>query len=68
MANPLGKLPGSVWSIPTQPLRVPAELGVDHFAAFPMEWPRRITLGLVAVGDLHRVRRRTAAGRASDPR
>jgi DNA modification methylase len=43
--NPLGKLPGSVWSIPTQPLRVPAELGVDHFAAFPMEWPRRIIRG-----------------------
>jgi hypothetical protein len=40
--NPLGKLPGSVWSIPTQPLTVPAHLGVDHFAAFPMEWPRRI--------------------------
>jgi DNA modification methylase len=39
--NPLGKLPGSVWTIPTQPLRVPPELGIDHFAAFPMEWPRR---------------------------
>lgn len=45
MANPLGKLPGSVWEIATQPLRVPAELGVDHFAAFPMEWPRRIIQG-----------------------
>jgi DNA modification methylase len=44
-ANPLGKLPGSVWTIATQPLRVPAELGVDHFAAYPMEWPRRIILG-----------------------
>jgi DNA modification methylase len=43
--NPLGKLPGSVWTIPTQPLRVPAELGIDHFAAFPMEWPRRIIRG-----------------------
>ena len=41
----LGKLPGSVWTIPTQPLRVPPELGVDHFAAFPMEWPRRIIRG-----------------------
>lgn len=40
--NPLGKLPGSVWTVPTQPLRVPEHLGVDHFAAFPMEWPRRI--------------------------
>jgi hypothetical protein len=43
--NPLGKLPGSVWTVPTQPLNVPAELGVDHFAAFPMEWPRRLILG-----------------------
>jgi hypothetical protein len=24
---------------------VPAELGIDHFAAFPMEWPRRIIRG-----------------------
>jgi site-specific DNA-methyltransferase (cytosine-N4-specific) len=40
--NPLGKLPGSVWTIPTQPLVVPESLGVDHFAAFPTEWPRRI--------------------------
>ena len=30
--NPLGKLPGSVWEIPSQPLQVPPELGVDHFA------------------------------------
>lgn len=43
--NPLGKLPGSVWEIATQPLTVPAHLGVDHFAAFPVEWPRRIILG-----------------------
>ena len=43
--NPLGKLPGSVWSIPSQPLTVPAHLGVDHFAAFPMEWPRRLIQG-----------------------
>ncbi len=40
--NPLGRLPGSVWEIATQPLSVPPGLGVDHFAAFPMEWPRRI--------------------------
>ena len=45
MFNPLGKLPGSVWSVPTQPLTVPPMLGVDHFAAFPMEWPRRIIKG-----------------------
>lgn len=43
--NPLGKLPGSVWTIATQPLIVPEHLGVDHFAAFPMEWPRRIIRG-----------------------
>jgi DNA modification methylase len=43
--NPLGKLPGSVWTIPTEPLRVPDHLGVDHFAAFPSEWPRRLILG-----------------------
>jgi len=43
--NPLGKIPGSVWTIPTQPLTVPAHLGIDHFAAFPMEWPRRIIRG-----------------------
>ena len=48
--NPLGKLPGSVWSIPTQPLRVPPHLGIDHFAAFPMEWPRRIIQGWSPAG------------------
>jgi DNA modification methylase len=45
MGKPLGKLPGSVWSVPTQSLTVPESLGVDHFAAFPMEWPRRIITG-----------------------
>jgi DNA modification methylase len=48
--NPLGKLPGSVWSISSQPLSVPPELGVDHFAAFPMEWPRRLTAGWSPAG------------------
>lgn len=43
--NPLGKIPGSVWSIPSQPLKVPARLGVKHYAAFPMEWPRRLIRG-----------------------
>lgn len=43
--NPLGKLPGSVWTVPTEPLTVPSELGVDHFAAFPTEFPRRIIAG-----------------------
>lgn len=40
--HPLGKLPDSVWSIATQPLVVPEWLDVDHFAAFPTEWPRRL--------------------------
>lgn len=40
--NPLGKPPGSVWSVATDPLVVPDELGVDHDAPFPMEFPRRL--------------------------
>jgi DNA modification methylase len=48
--NSLGKLPGSVWSIPSQPLTVPTELGVDHFAAFPMAWPRRLIGGWSPAG------------------
>lgn len=48
--NPLGKLPGSVWTIPSEPLIIPAAVQAhyrlpDHFAAFPQEWPRRIILG-----------------------
>ena len=48
--NPLGKLPGSVWRVPSEPLTVPAELNVDHFAAFPTEWPRRIISGWCPTG------------------
>jgi DNA modification methylase len=44
-AHPLGKLPGSVWDIPSQPLTVPARLGVDHFAAYPFALVRPIILG-----------------------
>jgi len=44
-AHPAGKVPGSVWTIPTQPLRVPPEVGVEHYAAYPMEWPRRLISG-----------------------
>jgi hypothetical protein len=44
-ANPLGKLPGSVWEIPSAPLQVPARLGVDHFAAFPPALVRPLVLG-----------------------
>jgi DNA modification methylase len=43
--HPLGKLPSSVWAIASQPLTVPDYLDVDHFAAFPMELPRRCILG-----------------------
>lgn len=43
--NPLGRLPGSVIHIANEPLLVPDWLGVDHFAAFPTEIPRRLILG-----------------------
>lgn len=43
--HPLGKLPGPVWEIASQPLSVPGHLGLSHYAAFPMELPRRIILG-----------------------
>ena len=59
--NPLGKLPGSVWSIPSQPLNVPEHVshtrccggrprkgcqdGLDHYAAWPMALVRPIILG-----------------------
>lgn len=43
--NALGALPGSVWTVATEPLRVPESLGVNHFAAFPSELPRRIITG-----------------------
>ena len=42
--NPLGKLPGSVWGVATEPLLLPDPLP-QHFAAFPSEWPRRLVLG-----------------------
>jgi len=59
-ANPLGKLPGSVWEIAATPLVVPARIaharccggfsrpgceGLAHHAAFPLELPRRCILG-----------------------
>lgn len=48
--NPLGKLPGSVWTIPSEPLVISDEIAKhydlpNHFAAFPQEWPRRLILG-----------------------
>jgi DNA modification methylase len=45
ISNPLGKLPGSVRTVPTEPLRVPDHLGIDHFAAFPTAWPKWIIQG-----------------------
>lgn len=41
----IGVLPGSVWSVPAESLKLPAHLGVKHFAAFPTYWPRRIITG-----------------------
>jgi len=75
--NHLGKLPGSVWEIPSQPLTVPASLGIDHFAAFPMELPRRVILGwsppgiCTACGEGRRPvvdKQMTSAQRATQPR
>jgi DNA modification methylase len=48
--NPLGKLPGSVWSIPSEPLRLPPWIDTDHYAAFPTEWPRRLILAFSPPG------------------
>lgn len=39
------EVPGSVWTVASEPLRVPPELDVDHHAAFPTEFPRRFILG-----------------------
>lgn len=48
--HPLGKLPGSVWPVASEPLLIPEAVQAhyslpDHFAAFPGEFPRRIILG-----------------------
>ena len=44
-SNPKGKPPASVWSVSTRGLTVPAELGLDHPAAFPVDLPLRIIAG-----------------------
>jgi site-specific DNA-methyltransferase (cytosine-N4-specific) len=49
-ASPLGRLPGSVWTITSSPLIVPDQAKQhyrlpDHFAAYPPELCRRIILG-----------------------
>ncbi len=43
--HPAGRLPASVWTIPAEPLRLPAHLGMEHYAAFGAEWPRRLVRG-----------------------
>ena len=43
--NPLGKIPGSVWTMTPEPLSLPGWLNVDHFAPMPMEMARRCVLG-----------------------
>lgn len=48
--HPLGALPGSVWRIPSEPLRLPEWLGVQHYAAFASEWPRRLVLAFSPPG------------------
>jgi SAM-dependent methyltransferase len=48
--NPLGKLPGSVWSMASEPLRLPEWLGVNHYAAFSSELPRRVVLAFSPPG------------------
>jgi DNA modification methylase len=47
--NPLGKLPGSVWEVASEPLRVPDHLP-QHFAMFPTAFPRRIIAGWSPTG------------------
>lgn len=60
-AHPLGRVPGSVWSVPSERLDVPEHIsharccagvkrdgcedGIDHYAAFPSTWPRRFISG-----------------------
>lgn len=51
-ANPLGKMPGSVWEITPQPLALPAWLDVDHFAPMPTEMARRCVLGWSPLGGV----------------
>lgn len=77
--DPLGKVPGSVWTIATEPLIIPEAVAThynlpDHFAAFPTEWPRRIILGwspsgvCTACGEGRRpVVDKTANGKIEDP-
>ena len=53
--NPLGKLPGAVWPMASEPLIIP-QWAIDkynlppHFAAFPQELPRKLILGFSPSG------------------
>jgi hypothetical protein len=49
-ANPLGKLPGSVWTIPTQPLRVPWGYGVQSGRVARYFTHERDALGWLRLG------------------
>jgi hypothetical protein len=65
---PMGKLPGSVWEIPTAQLVIPEEVRKyyrlpKHHAPFPLEWPRKLIMGwspkeICTVCDKGRHRRR----------
>ena len=43
--NRLGRIPGSVWNLPTERLPRTGHLAAEHYAAFGTEWPRRLILG-----------------------
>jgi hypothetical protein len=78
--HPLGRMPGSVWSIAAEPLWLPPWADTAHYAAFPTEWPRRLIMGWSPPGiclqcglgripvverELHRLRPGDQAGRAA---
>lgn len=50
--SPLGKRPSSVWPVSVESVRSPEGFGVRHFAAFPIEFPRRIISGWCPPGGL----------------
>jgi hypothetical protein len=50
VGNPLGKLPGSVWTIPTQPLRVPWGYGVQSGRVARYFTDERDALGWLRLG------------------
>jgi hypothetical protein len=43
--HPLGRMPGSVWRLPTERLPRTGHLAAEHDAAFGPEWPRQLILG-----------------------